>query len=572
MPQTRSEQFCAYASAVELLRQRFGDAPGREVRDHYDLERRVSVDWLQRCLPELADKLAPLRFRIALKCVVYGIELRLRVRTLQHGTQQVETQRYNTVAIDSSASPSPEASTAIRNLRDSLAGEGLEAPLVKFSELIGELESTGETPDLEVGIHLDDKGEIAQLFAAAGEPRERPQPVVFLFPSAVARYWAERRLDDLERESFQPGQRTVFLVFGLDHGIGNDLLFFAGRSSMDRLDPLLSNPLEPETVEAGEEIRKLRRASGVWLQPVSWLRPDLFDLDGVGERFTDQYTAAILFELRMVRTLLAAIFLADNAERIASGSDPDAHRVEYRGYGRVSIEVSREQLRNLHGENAQDAPSLDDLYRLYRYAYEGYSADKVEFAQQFLSLLVKDLSTLVSKAAEVEGATKQTYDRALQEKVAEYFDTRHKIQERIKTAVAEASNATLSLTREVSSDLYKMTGLILAALAGILFKPEITAEALAAVSAAITIYSLLVASLHFPTLLRTHELRLEQHRRYIRSFGDVLRPQEVEDYIADPHLRQSEKLLVRRVECARTLYFAVLLVAFLGFVKSITAI
>jgi len=411
---------------------------------------------------------------------------------------------------------------------------------------------------------------VARRFAAGGDPERLPTPIVFLFPEAVAAALAAHSLGELEAKCFLPGRRAVFLVFGMEGGFGNDLVAFTGQGWAGRLDELLTRPLPDAVLEESRKVLDLHRAGGVWLERCRWLRPELFELQGTPER-PAAGVAAILGELRLLRVLLAAVFLSDHAEAVAEDEaveDGAEQRVKFRGRVEVQIGVGRKALAAIDGEpelwtDRQETDRIDDLYRLYQYAYKGFSVDKLKIAQEFVALLVRDLATLGTKASEVEGATRKTYQRSLTKRVEEYFQARQKIQDRLEAAVSEVAGGMLGLTREVSGDLYKVAGLSIGALVGAFLKPNLTPVALLTAGAGVAIYAFLVIALHLPTVERTAALRLEQHRSYIRSFEDVLEEVELQRFLDDPHLRDVDVLLTRKAGWARLVYLAALMVALL---------
>ncbi|MGD2114227.1 MAG: hypothetical protein PVG07_04180 [Acidobacteriota bacterium] len=566
----RAALFCAYAAGVELLRQCFDPEDALtcdDLRDRFQLQSCKDWEWLALHLRDLATVLLPLRFRIVLEGTVHGLEVRLRLHTINRELL-VETEERRRAAPPSVALSGRAAIIAYRELGESLGGEGELVELERLVEQIDRLSQTGVRPHLRITVALDGKDTIAGRFAMSGVPASIPKPIVFLFPEAVAAYLASCSLAQLEEECFQRGQRTVFLVFGFDGGFGNDLVAFVGRRWIDRLDVLLTESLAEITLEEGQEVLRLHGAGGVWLERSRWLRPEMFD-PGETTDTASGGAAGILVQLRLLRVLLAAIFLADHAEAVrreAGAEDGAEQRVKYRGHVEVAIGISRNELARIDRKASLWAGHdgtlrIDDLYALYRYVYEGYKVDKLEIAQQFVSLLARDLSSLCTKAAEVEGATRQTYHRSLREGIAEYFDARQKIQDRIKSAVDETSGSVLSLTREVSGDLYKLAGLSVGALVGAFLKPDLTPIALLTAGAGIALYAVLVIALHLATLERTYELRLRQHRDFIGSFGEVLRKEEIEAFLGDTLLNQSEILFLGRLGWARLVYGVAFVVA-----------
>jgi hypothetical protein len=252
--------------------------------------------------------------------------------------------------------------------------------------------------------------------------------------------------------------------------------------------------------------------------------------------------------LQSTQALLSALYLADQVE-----VDEDCFRVSYRGLGSASIWLTRSDM--------DQTNQAEDLYSLFDYAYTGFSPDKVEIAQQFLSLMVETPASLLQKAAEVRDATQKTYqERVLVERVSDYFEARHKVQERLRAATDAASTGVIELSREISGDVYKIAGVVGAAIVAALIQPDITLFAILAAGGVMVLYLALVLFYHLPTLQRANQLSYKGHEAGIRSFGDVLSVSELEGFLQDEQLRKAQTLLEQAIRRARTIYLGFLFV------------
>jgi hypothetical protein len=294
---------------------------------------------------------------------------------------------------------------------------------------------------------------------------------------------------------------------------------------------------------------EFRQSQSSWAFPTIWLTPDALDLD-TSPSVAQGLSADLGRQFRSYQALLSAIFLADSVE-LHEGE----YWIVFRGLGRTRFAASRTALL------FRDPACAEALHKLYTYVYDGFSADKLEIAQQFLSLTAKDLSTLCDSAVEIRDATEKTYNQVLVGKVEDYFDARHKVQERIKTAIAETSEGMIDLTREVSADLYKIAGILAGAVVATLLKPELGALAFLAASVVVFIYLALVIFFHLDTMEETYKLRMRQHSEYIHSFIDVLRTQEIDSALGDEQLGEAERAFTRRLTHARIVYSVFLTLA-----------
>ena len=441
-------------------------------------------------------------------------------------------------------------------LQDTLHSGAVALPVAEVWDLLDRLAVGGASIRLILHLFLD-KIRVSKRLAASAKASERPKVVSFLFPEALAADLKQRSLDSLEKEYGQHGRRTVITVFGFAGWLSSDVIAVCGRGHEDKLADLLTRTLAEETLTRISKTLELRQSQSSWTFPTTWLTPDMFALT-VCLPGDDAVGAEISRQLRVFQTLLSTIFLADSVE-FRDGE----HWVEYRGLGRTRFPLKRAELESRAPECAKA------LYQLYAYAYDGFSADKLEIAQQFLSLTAGNLTALCDGAGEVKDATKKTYDRALVDKTKDYFDARHKIQERIKTAVAETSGNVIDLTREVSADLYKIAGILVGAVVGAILKPDLSSWAFLGASLVIAVYLGLVILYHLATLKRTYRLRIEQHTGYIESFRDVLRAADIDNFLGDEHLGRAEAVFSSKCKQATGIYIFLLVGALVISVMSV---
>jgi hypothetical protein len=175
--------------------------------------------------------------------------------------------------------------------------------------------------------------------------------------------------------------------------------------------------------------------------------------------------------------------------------------------------------------------------------------------------MATDAVAFCTKAPDIRDATKKTYERILVDKVKDYFEARQKIQDRIKGAVDTTATDVTGLTRELTSDLYKIAGLILATVIGTLLDPNVTVLLGFLAALGIATYLATVIFFHLSTIKRARELSVEQNEVYIRSFGDTLRKQEVEDFVEDKRLKDANALFVNKSRWADRIYASLLVIA-----------
>ncbi len=371
--------------------------------------------------------------------------------------------------------------------------------------------------------------------------------ICFIFSESLLSVLSSISLDTFERDFYTHGRRIVIPLFGFSGYLRGDFLTICGYDYVNKLDAEFAAPLSDELLSKANKSLNLRQYHSLGTFPTKSLTPDVFHISiSDGNDVMDK----ILIQLDSFKAFLSALFLADYTELINNG-----YRIEYIGRGQVSFPLERAVL--LENQNY-----LDDIYKLYTYSYDGFSADKLEIAQQFLSLSATDVTSLCKRATAIRDATKIAYDNVLVGKVRDFFEARQKIQEIIKTAISETSNSLIGLTRDVSKDLYTIAGVIAIAIVGILLKPDFDLRnASLAVSLVIAAYMGLIILYHLNTLKQAHNLQMGQRKAYIKSFEAVLGAHEIESFLADKQLNDISALFDKTLEYAYLIYVSFLAIS-----------
>jgi hypothetical protein len=546
--------FQLYQSAAESLLHEFSDRKedlfkGETItlfEYRHNLEK---LEWLENGLPRLAEALLPAQFTLHVTTVIHDYQVVLFLRD-EKGRLWGQVELAGEYTPNDNLGAAPE--TALPNLialQERLQENPAGIWMDEFSALVKALAQAGVMVQSELALFLD-KRAVERRILAGVEKAARPKLTVYLFSKALGKALSRMPLEALEREYFLPSRRAVWLVFSMHGYLEGDYLLVYGQGGQDRLDLARIRKLPQESLDANIKALNLRRISGLWTEPLRWLTPAVFEVrpapDGDPE-------SAVLHQLQSIQALLSTLYLADQVDM-----DEDCYRVSFRGLGSTSFWLGRADMQPAAGP-------LNGLYALYEYAYAGFSPDKVEIAQQFISLMVEDPAGLIRKSEEVREATQKTYqERVLIERVSDYFEARHKVQERLRSATEAASSGVIDLSREVSGDIYKMAGIVGAAVVAAVIQPNITLFVVLVAFAIIAIYLALVLFYHLPTLQRANKLSTQGHKAGIRSFEDVLSISEVKKYLEDDQLTQAQTLLAQAMRRARLIYLVFFFGAIFG--------
>src|SRR3989442_1304687 len=107
----------------------------------------------------------------------------------------------------------------------------------------------------------------------------------------------------------------------------------------------------------------------------------------------------------------------------------------------------------------------------------------------------------------------------------------------------------------------KVAGIIAAAVAGTLLKPDFGWWAALGAAVVIALYMILMVCYYLPTVQRANDLRMDQHQAYIQSFREVLREEEIQDFLGDTHLGKVETMFSNRSRWAVRIYMGSLFVS-----------
>lgn len=377
--------------------------------------------------------------------------------------------------------------------------------------------------------------------------------VYYLFLDNLIDHLEEVTLISFADDFREYARRTVIVVFDISDLLAGDLLAVCGRGHDDETKRLLTEPLSDEEKARTANALTFRKSETLGDFHTDWLTPDFFVLNKSPAK-PGAALAKLQAHFKGFQALLSVLFLADYVET----NDQISYTVEYRGIGVVKIPIDRKRLMG-------KPSSLDALYQLYAYAYEGSLSDKLEIVQQFISLITSNLDTLCDKSTELWEAAKKTYAGVLRKNVDNYFAALDKIQERIKSSVDKSAEAVINLSKEVSGDLYKIAGLIAGAIAGALLKPEFGWLVALTASLVIGIYLSLVIFYYLETLRNAYDLDTLQHTAYIDSFNEILGETKIKKFQDDPHLKNAKTLFVEKLTTAQEIYTFFLILSLLIF-------
>ncbi len=553
-----SDVFNQFVRASAVLREHLPQAPeiAEETLTEYSSSHDVpDLAWLQQHLPPLAEVLSLLpssELTLNIDASGYKVVSTIGRDAAENLMQTVREANDSELATDSLSDEAKQTLAQFRNL--------FTNPVVDLNTMVQQATAlTGHGVPLVLALKLHFiKQRLIQSLERSTDP-VNARIVTYLFKNQLVKKLENTTVDRFETEFLVAGRRTVFLVFDLTGRLENKFITVCGQDQAGAVEADLRRLLENETLDKATQILEFRQSQSFGNFAPRWLVPEFFALTSPPGNPNDG--VVLKRELQRFQVALAAIFMADFVEANANG----IYSVEYRAFKPKRFELERDEL-------LAQQQHWPQLYELYRYAYDGVSGDKLEIVQQFISQFADNIATLCASASDIRAATKKTYDRTLIAKVEEYFEARQSVQERIQTAVAALTNDTITISREVSADLYKVMGVIAIAVAGSFFNKSIGQVALLLGFITIGIYLLIVVFYHLPTLNRAAELRKSQHDAYINSFADVLTPEEVQAFLTNADWAAARTTFEKKIWWTKALYLGFCLFSFVAAVIVVVSI
>lgn len=278
----------------------------------------------------------------------------------------------------------------------------------------------------------------------------------------------------------------------------------------------LPEDLDFQASEAdGKKVRdaiSFRSEEGQWEMPAPGLTPHHLYIDEASLNRAD-----ILEVISRLRDRLSIAYLADRVQ--TNGRDLVC---EFRGYKRVQITI----------------PPLDNhtaslpLFKLFAWAYENSSSDKLGIVRQIISLQLGDIavnnfSVLSERAGDILGTAKSNFQLFLRRSVELYFDKRLKVSEFLQKFTEEVGDSVSKLTSELASNLYKTVGVILGVVIAALVDPKQTAFIAYLTSFLYLIYIGFIVVYMLPSAYLRFRGEVQDYEHSVSGLRDILSSDEI---------------------------------------------
>ena len=507
--------------ALELLGEKGRPGDAREDLKEYVFTRTVPAQQIGSLAAPLAE-LDRAGFGLALKVRAGGSESSL---TLRPGTGDLAASVTQRQDLDDPLPTLSEEALAALDSLDALLAKGNSPTFSNLAAGIEAVARQGAPIQVTLTVSLTKKT-VNTVVETSGSAREA-RAVTFLSPLRLADVFEKTSLEDLEKQFFTAGLRTVFVVPGMTGSLSGDLLAVFGRDSSAELDAFLAKGMPPEARKRAEEAHGFCDWQCDWPEMPQWLTPETFSLTNHSGS-ADAGRTVLEERFGRLRSFLCALFLARRTRRD--------------GAGRFEVNFGQspgDAFFFTPADVAASAKEASDLFALYRFSYDGSFAEKLELVRQFLAPHVVDLVSLFRNARMALQASEKAHERYLKKKVDEYFEAQRKSREYIQEAVRDGEKSIMDMSQEVAESVYKTFGAVALVVVAQALDTKVSAPAGLVAAVVLTVYLLAVVFFYLPSVEKAQEVREGQFRDHIESFRPVLTEDEMKELLENKRVRQA---------------------------------
>jgi hypothetical protein len=183
-------------------------------------------------------------------------------------------------------------------------------------------------------------------------------------------------------------------------------------------------------------------------------------------------------------------------------------------------------------------PPLDNkdsalpIFRLFAWAYENASSDKLGIVRNIVSLQLGEnpednYDILRRRSSEILGTAKSNFQLFLRRSVELYFDKRLKISEFLQKFGEEVSESVSSLTSDLIGDLYKTIGVILGVVIAFLLDPKQTARVTWLATLLYLIYIIFILAYLLSSAYFRFTNKVHEYKHNVSELRDILSEEEI---------------------------------------------
>jgi hypothetical protein len=205
---------------------------------------------------------------------------------------------------------------------------------------------------------------------------------------------------------------------------------------------------------------------------------------------------------------------------------------DFRGYKRVEAETPKV------GRKTES----NELFRLFAWAYDSSSSDKLEIVRQLISLQLnfgpgQNYVQLIEGSKDILDTAKGNYKLYLKRSVELYFDKRLRVSEFLQKFNEEISKSVADLASELTGNLYKTVGIIVGAVIGIVLDPKYTPLIITIVAFLYLIYIGFILVYLLPSTEWRYRNNIAEYNKNVTQLSDILTKEEISNLQKDSFKR-----------------------------------
>ena len=397
-----------------------------------------------------------------------------------------------------------------------LSTETTSLQIAKFLQLLHTLKQAGTHVELKLSIDFDKRDIVSHL----NLPNTHSY-FLFVFQS--------KAYDLLKKSTFpqlsqfigkNAGDSLVFLIADFsDLLIGKNLIVSGIEKWGEALTFVQGRADSPDIFHALFDFRGNEVQSEIYL---GVLNPYYFLLDS--QKTPD---SLLIREFTFLCNALSVVYLANKVYL-----KENTLTCAFIGKRLIEVPIEREIL---------DANK--DIYKLFEWAYENYSSDKLSLARQLIGIELSSyngnyLQRLSTRAKDILQIAKINFDLYLRENVGVYFENRLKVLELLNRFLNTIGEEITSITSELVENSYKIAGGFLALFAAYLIKPDLNPIIISLTCYGIVGYLLLLLVFVLPSVFIRYSANAANYDNSLKKFVDILTEDEIKD-LRGPLFRKS---------------------------------
>jgi hypothetical protein len=484
------------------------EAIGEDLRRGTETESQFNLELLNRSAASLGTALPSLAPHAGL----FDINLSYRVQD-GSGTAALtpEGLRIDEWDRDPDLSPpplDPEPESAFEALAGRLARVGDHLEPVTFLQDLDTLQQARASVEISLRVHLSKE----DVVNALGLP-DRTRGLLYVVTDRLLQRVRQADFATLDELLVPKSAEAVVILLGDACGIAKGPnIRICGREQWQVAGCLDFKPQDADREKLVKAIA-FRDEECHWEIPMPGLSPHHLRVES-----TTLDQPGLLNALARHCDRLSAACLANRARH------RDGRLVcEFRGHKRVRMDIPP----------LDKAPCDAPIFKLFSWAYENASSDKLGIVRQVISLQLEDkparsYAALCQDAADILQVSKGNFDSFLRRSVELYFEKRMKVSEFLQKLNEEAGKSVSDLTSELVSDVYKTIGVILGAAIAALFDPKWVVQIILGASVLYVIYVLFILVYWLPAAFLRFRCKVQEYRHSVLKLGDVLTKEEIE--------------------------------------------